>query len=159
MRMGRPPKSAEEHLLEGTFRSDRHGGRGAASGEELFTVPKPPPGLDATERKAWRRVCAAMIERRLLFHPDLEAVTAAARAIAQYERSTAELATAPLTVPGSAGQPTPHPLLKVVQAGSKEVRAWLTTLGLTPSARQRVPAPSSKGAADPWERMLGGGDA
>ncbi|HHQ48926.1 MAG TPA: phage terminase small subunit P27 family [Acidobacteria bacterium] len=156
--MPRPKKPAALHAIQGTARPDRIAG-GAPPGEELREVPKPPKGLTADERRAWQQLCQAMIERGLLYRPDLLAVEAAARAIAAYERTSRELQGAPLTVPGSAGQPTPHPLLKAEQSAGKEVRSWLSALGLTPAARQRVPAAKTSTTADPWAALAGGDGA
>lgn len=144
------------HDLQGTSRADRHQPE-APPGRALTEVPPPPDDFDEGEVRAWHALCEALIERGLLFVPDLLAVSAAARSIAALERANAEMRGACLIVQGSAGQPAAHPLARTVIGMHKEVRSWLATLGLTPAARTRVPQPAAAGE-DPWMDLVQGGD-
>jgi len=75
---GRPPKSVEEHKLDGTFREDRHGDRG-------FDVPhiadiKPPKGLTKEARKLWKEIIPPLCQTGIIAVIDYPALEEAFRA-------------------------------------------------------------------------------
>jgi len=71
-----------------------------------------PAGLHAAGKRLWDSV----VGEYELDPGDLPILAALARTTDELERLTAEVAKAPLTVPGSMGQPVSHPLLSEVRA-------------------------------------------
>lgn len=55
MSRGRPPKTTAEHIEDGTYREDRHGGRLDAFMDS--GLPTPPFKLSDDERWAWNLAC------------------------------------------------------------------------------------------------------
>ena len=57
--MGRPPKSIEEHIKNGTYKPSRHDGRGITI-EPLETLP-PPVSLSKRAAEKWEEMVPAML--------------------------------------------------------------------------------------------------
>ena len=67
-RMGRPPKSTEQHQAEGTIRSDRHGEVPVISGDR--SDPEPGPYLTPEQAVHFRRIVDELKGSRLLDSAD-----------------------------------------------------------------------------------------
>lgn len=67
--MGRPPKSTEEHIKNGTYKPSRHEGRGITI-KPLETLPAP---IDLSERasKKWDEIVPAMLAAGLVSAVDV----------------------------------------------------------------------------------------
>jgi phage terminase small subunit len=98
---------------------------------------KPPQGLSAPGRRAWRFANATIA--RLGDDP-----AGSAQAIERYARLVDQLAVAdeawqeagrPLTAPGSTGQAQAHPILRLMRELRTELLAHEAALGLTVGAR------------------------
>ncbi len=131
-------KTTTARAAAGTLRPDR---THAAGVPPLTRVPPPPPELGTEEAAAWRWLGREAVRRRTLSRGDLQALAAAARAVATVERLHRELKGVPWAVPSAHGDGMArHPLLAEVRQWHGELRRWLGALGLTPATR---------GAADP----------
>ena len=56
--VGRPPKTIEQHLADGTYRKDRHGDRLYA--EASGAIGEPPEELSDEAAQIWRATAAAL---------------------------------------------------------------------------------------------------
>lgn len=76
-RSGRPRKSKELHIAQGTYREDRHGGGDDAA--EVIPIPRmewvAPSFLTVEARKEWERLTPAMIDTGRLTELDRPAWT------------------------------------------------------------------------------------
>src|SRR5690606_20973252 len=57
-------KTVQEHILNGTFRTDRHGNKGEVKAG--FTVPEPPDNLSKEEKKIFTEIAKKMFENELI---------------------------------------------------------------------------------------------
>lgn len=71
--MGRPIKSTEEHIKDGTFRKDRHGNRGVDL-EPLKEISIP-DGLNKTAAEKWAEIVPTLQENGLITIVDLPTIT------------------------------------------------------------------------------------
>lgn len=91
---GRPRKPTAKHKLDGTFREDRHGGRGDAS-IALPGTPEMPVGLGDDARELWLQVVAQLMQAKIVVQIDSSQLEAMCRWWARYmenERHACEYA-------------------------------------------------------------------
>ena len=62
--MGRPPKSVDEHIANGTYKKSRHEGRGISI-EPLDKLP-PPLSLSKAAAEKWEEIVPAMLSAGLI---------------------------------------------------------------------------------------------
>ena len=131
---GRKPLPTALHILQGTYRADRHGG----TPEIAVEIPKPPRDLDKRARAAWRYYAPLLAEMRTIGLADREALACYCAAVSRRERAEEELAkTAPL-VKSPSGYPVQNPWLAIANKAMEQMLKWGQELGLSPAARTRI---------------------
>lgn len=89
--------------------------------------PVPPAGLGASGRSLWRSVVAEYVLR-----PDeLTVLGAACRTVDELELLRVALATGPVMVAGSKGQPVPNPLLSEIRSHRALLGSLLKQIGIS----------------------------
>jgi P27 family predicted phage terminase small subunit len=173
---GRRSKSTQAHVLQGTFRKDRHGD--GETPEPPIGRPKPPKQLNAEARAEWDRMVERLDTTRTLSIVDDGALYQYAKLFAETEateadqkenrrlagllkrKMTARLDGARLieAIKAVVG------LRQMINKGTRDLRQqrmalrqYLVEFGMTPSARSRVKLPGKRQPVDPVkERFFGG---
>src|SRR5262249_36645180 len=133
---GRPPKSIELHLTEGTFRRDRHGGTAdvVAEGE-----PVPFARLEGEALKWWKAYVPELTAAGIAKALDSAALTIAPQMWALYCKMSRALDRMPVT-----HRRFPQ-LLNALAIASSQYAKLTDKFGMSPLSRQRlrvsVPAP------------------
>ncbi len=126
--MGRPRKSAQEHLDAGTYRADRHGPlpSPAAAGDP----PKKPPGLSSAVEAKWEWVTSALASILRPHHGPLLVELCWWMAEADRLRTAVEA-----KKPGAKGYCL---LLKAMATATGSLLAFSQRLGLTPGDQAKL---------------------
>ncbi|MGH6657601.1 MAG: phage terminase small subunit P27 family [Actinocrinis sp.] len=143
------PRPTVLKLIEGRGPGRDSGGRPVKATPRFTRLPpNAPTWLPAEAKAEWRRVVPELARLQLLKPVDRAALTAYCLA---WERLvTAQKlikSNGGLTYVDAFGNPRKHPAVLVAEAASKELRAWASEFGMTPSAEQRV----AKAEADDGE--------
>ena len=144
-RTGRPPKPRHMHLVDGTFRADRHGSKTdavtKARERAAGRCPSPPAWLKGKARAEWNRV-ASKLHARGLLSPEYVAVLADyCDAYADLQKATADHEQSHSAVD----------FAKKTQA-SKRMRAAAVEFCMTPVADARRGSTSAP-PADPFDEF------
>jgi P27 family predicted phage terminase small subunit len=138
---GPKPQPVSLKLLHG-----RAEGRDSA-GREIKPVPgfvrlppEAPDFLPPEARAEWDRVVPELQRLEILKPIDRAALTAYCLIWQRLVDAQADIAAGKLTTKGSQGQLVQHPSVQVALAASKELRAWCSEFGLTPSSENRLAA-------------------
>lgn len=83
--MGRPAKSTERHVDEGTFRADRHGGR--KNKPKFDGAPTRPTALSAEGKKHWDQIVPQLVTSGVAKAIDAPALFAMCEAWADYQKA------------------------------------------------------------------------
>ena len=171
---GRNAKGAAVHMLRGTFRPDRHAD--AVTPELPVGTPVPPKELTGDALAEWQRMVARLEQMGILSVVDDAALYQAARLFAETEAdaerqsevaASVEILEANLNdLDGDGKVACFQEISKMrqleasygtkIRQGRMAMRQFLVEFGLTPAARSRVKAPSSKPKVDPLAvRFLG----
>lgn len=153
--MPRPRKSVEQHVLEGTYRADRHGPKPSASQMSrrlLQTPPKRPKDLTPAERAKWDATVPLLSDR--LIGVDVALLTELVRWMVRADDVAAVLRKTPVVDKG-------YRSLAVTAAIATDKIAVLSTrLGLSPADRVKLgPAPSPVRSKIPTAPRVFPGDA
>ncbi|MCK9928792.1 phage terminase small subunit P27 family [Frankia sp. Mgl5] len=137
---GRKPRPRALKLVEGRAPGRDSGGRPVPAGPGFVRLPPVPPvWLEGEAFAEWQRV-APELQRLALTKPiDAGALTAYCLAWARMVDAQAIVARDGLLLDGKQGLVT-HPAVRLVEAASKELRAWASEFGLTPAAETKVGA-------------------
>jgi P27 family predicted phage terminase small subunit len=100
--------------------------------------PEPPDFLPEEAAAEWARVVPELQRLQILKPLDRAALSAYCLIWQRMVDAQADIAAGNLTTHGSQGQLVEHPSVKVFIAASKELRAWCSEFGLTPSAENRL---------------------
>lgn len=123
--MGRPRKPLAAHLLDGTYRADRHG---AATADPFDGEPKRPRNLTGDARKFWDCTVRELIAKGIVKAVDAPALELLADLWARY-RVASRLLDA---------SPTDKEARQAVVVFAAEFGKLAARFGLTPSDRQRL---------------------
>lgn len=142
------PRPAGLKLIEGRGHGTDSGGRPVKAVPEFArSAPEAPEWLPAEARSEWNRVVPEMDRLGLLKSIDGAALTAYCMAWARLVTASAIVAVEGMVLhDDKQGKAQRHPALLTAEAASKELRAWATEFGLTPSSEQRLG--STKGGDD-----------
>jgi P27 family predicted phage terminase small subunit len=137
---GRPPKPVELKIIEGRREGIDSGGRPIKAVPEFERgEPVMPIWLPAEARAEWNRVVPELNRLGLLKRIDGAALTAYCMTWQRFVESSAIVAAEGMVLhDDKQGRAQRHPALLTAEAASKELRAWCTQFGMTPSAEQRV---------------------
>lgn len=145
------PKPPALKLVEGRGNGRDSGGRKVNLPPGFVRLPPEPPEiLDGDALAEWQRVVPELQRLQLTKPIDAASLTAYCltwQRLCDAQRVVAEEG---LLAVNSQGRGR-HPAVAIVEAASKELRAWAAEFGLTPSAENRVAkAEASDGEENPF---------
>lgn len=137
------PRPAALKLIEGRGNGTDSGGRKVKEGPAFGrSAPEAPEWLPAEARDEWNRVVPELDRLGLLKSIDRTALTSYCMVWQRFVDANAIVAREGMIVEEelTLGRTKlyRHPALLTVEVASKELRAWATEFGLTPSSEQRL---------------------
>jgi P27 family predicted phage terminase small subunit len=141
--VGRPPRPAGLKLVEGRGNGTDSGGRRVPEVPAFArAAPDAPAWLPAEARAEWDRVVPELDRLGLLKGIDRAALTSYCMVWQRFVEASAIVGRDGMVVreelPLGREKLYRHPALLTAEAASKELRAWATEFGLTPSSEQRL---------------------
>jgi P27 family predicted phage terminase small subunit len=128
--MGRPRKAIESHLIEGTYRADRHGD---VAGQILPAgTPIKPAGMSEYSGKLWDQVVTELTSEGVAKRIDTIALAEMCQWYARYRKSSDEF---DLMKPKAKGA---NKMLQQALASWKEFEKSMSKFGLTPADRAKL---------------------
>jgi len=151
---GRKPKPVAMHVVEGTYRKDRHGpipDQGALFPRVVKEVVKPPAPkhLKGTSLRIFNETVDALLELGILDGSDVGIITLYADARAELSWATYKLRREGKIVTTAAGGMKPHPAVSIKNQAAIRAGKFAAELGLTPTARARLQLGGGFGPDDP----------
>jgi P27 family predicted phage terminase small subunit len=143
MARGRKPKPAEVHILEGTFRADRHDKEATIGGQPLTEVPTPPARLNAIGEMHWQQAAEILISMGILAESDLpilELYAITQQDIARCDDDIRERGRAQINT--KTGMEYDRPVVKHRATALARLLALFAKLGFTPADRRNLPKPT-----------------
>ena len=131
-------KPTQAKRLAGTLRADRVNPN-EPIGPVLGKMPPCPAHLNSEARKTWSKVGRALIDMGVLTWVDLHGLAAYCVVHARWQEVETQLQTYGVML-SKDGNLFPSPYLKIAEDCLKQMRAWMTEFGITPSSRSRVTA-------------------
>lgn len=140
---GGQPKPPQLHIIQGTFREDRHGSRDAVMSEEVLKrVPTAPAMSSDVFKRWWKSYCDDLIQVGVLTQRDLKAVQMLCDAHEQMEKASDIRDEAErngmLYYLNDSGNYVKHPALAEINALRTVIQKYQKELGMTPTARLRI---------------------
>ncbi|MGW6872902.1 phage terminase small subunit P27 family [Streptomyces xanthophaeus] len=133
------PRPAGLKLVEGTRPGRDSGGRKVTEPPAFKRLPpEAPEWLPAEARAEWERVVPELARLDLLKPVDRGALTAYCLTWDRLVQAQMEMASDGSVLATNSQGRVRHPAVAVIEAASKELRAWAGEFGLTPSAESRV---------------------
>ncbi len=117
------------------------------------TMPKCPGWLTKEAKAEWRRVAKPLYRMGLLTELDKQTLAMYCQTWARYEQCQKILAAEGDTYIQPNGQPKQRPEYYIMKDCLKELRAFITLFGLSPSARMRMELPEPK-ETNEFEELL-----
>lgn len=151
-RSGRKAKPIGVHILQGTFRADRHN---AAEVEAPVIIPDPPKSLKGEAMAEWDRITRLLAEAKCIADLDRSALAAYCIEWARYVTANNRLRVAnTLLAESTKGTKMPHPLLRVSDRALANMLRICQEFGLTPASRSRLNIDAAAGNEDPLEKLI-----
>lgn len=132
---GRTSKTAEQHRIDGTHRSDRHKGDAVSVGPSLLD---PPPHVEGTARAEWLRVAEQLKNAGLTTFLDHAIMEQYCVTYAMWRSAVDEAEKSGLVQVTSSGYSQQTGNFTVATKLAKELRDIAKELGMTPAARGRM---------------------
>jgi P27 family predicted phage terminase small subunit len=140
------------HVVDGTFRKDRHGVRADADDVPAKEPPKAPAWLSREGRRLYRELGKLIISRGIMTDIDGHALALAADAYAQYQRASEELAERGILIEID-GKLVKNPAAAVVADTWRRAELGLSRFGLNPVARAGIKIDTPRRAASGLDRF------
>lgn len=142
------PKPAHLKLIEGRGNGRDSGGRKVAETPKFRRLPpEAPDWLPDEARAEWERVVPELARIELLKPVDRAALTAYCLAWDRMVEAQRVVTEEGVIGENSQGR-VRHPAVAVVEAASKELRAWAAEFGFTPSAENKLSVREADDAED-----------
>jgi P27 family predicted phage terminase small subunit len=151
---GRPPKPSTLRELEG---NPGHRPINANEPKPESAMPSSPSHLKHEARREWNRIAPELMQLGLLTRIDRAALAAYCQTWGRWCEAELKVKEAGLVVKMKGGQVIPNPYLSVANAALKQLKAFATEFGLTPSSRSRLSVAPAGSAADEVEDFLADG--
>lgn len=139
--MPNPPKSIEQHKMEGTYRADRHGDGVAllvAGRPELEDLRDPPAHLPKEAKGFWQSTILKLVDVGIADKVDIPALEQLATQYARIRFAQAVIAEDGMFSRGSMGQIKEHPAIKIEREATLLWFRLAQEYALTPVARTRL---------------------
>jgi len=133
---GRPPKPIEQHIKEGTYRRDRHGGALVVTGDRLPVRADAPAHLSPRRRAIWSAVLANVAP--IMRDSDVMMLEVVAVAWDTYLELQDEIDSMGLSFTDDKGVLRPNPLIRERDRQFKLFMDASARLGLSPADRARL---------------------
>lgn len=150
---GRPAKTDEQKILEGTFRHDR-----ANNNRPQFSIvanATPPVELDARALDEWHFITTELKNIGILQSVDMFAIAAYCIEMSTYWRCQAKLKNG-LTYMTPTGQRKPKPEYAMAAQSLNAAMKIAARFGFTPADRQKLTIPKKETKKDPLAELLSG---
>lgn len=143
MAIGRTPQPTQLKLVKGRSPGRDSGGREVKQSPAFVRLPPVAPAWLPSEAQAeWERVVPELQRLELLKPIDGAGLAAYCMAWDRFVTSSQIVAREGMVLhDDKLGRSQRHPALLTAEAASKELRAWCSEFGLTPSAEARVTSP------------------
>lgn len=136
--VGRTPKPAGLKILEGRGNGRDSGGRLVKPVPGFVRLPPEPPAfLAGPAREMWDQVVAELQRLQLLKPIDRAALTALCLTWERLCEAQRIVERDGMVIDTEKG-PVKNPAVMILEAASKELRAWSSEFGLTPSSEGRL---------------------
>lgn len=123
-------KPVNLHVLQGTYREDRHGSLPLPS-----TLPKCPVGMSPGARKHWRRLARLLNQAGIISQIDGLSLRLLAESVDLYLTATAKITANTLVVKTVNGNAVQNPYLPIRNRAWEQIVKLAGNFGLTPADR------------------------
>jgi P27 family predicted phage terminase small subunit len=145
------PRPANLKLINGRGEGKDSGGRPVKQPPGFVRLPPEPPGfLDGEALNEWRRVVPELQRLQITKPVDRAALTAYCLTWQRLCDAQAEIRRNGGLLHENSQGTTRHPAVAIVEAASKELRAWCGEFGFTPSAEGRLNTPEGEHEENPF---------
>ena len=135
------PRPATLKLLTGRSPGRDSGGRPVKEPPAFVrTAPAPPEWLSREAKAEWRRVVPELERLKLLKKPSRSSLATYCESWATFVSATRRVQKEGLTIQAKQGL-LPHPAVGIARTAGRELRAWCSEFGLTPSSEARLTTP------------------
>lgn len=131
---GRKRKPTSMHLVQGTFRPDRHGDEPDFGRADI----QPFPDMGDHAVRIWRREIGPLLDTSVMQQTDRLAFRILCESVAEYEQAVTEIARVGHMVKGTKGFAVRNPWIAVRNQAVQRIQQYSADFGLTPAARARL---------------------